>query len=230
MIIPTYQEEGNLGACLARLVGTPSLGEILVCDGGSRDRTREIAESFPGVRFEAVPRGRARQMNHGASLARGEVLWFLHADCLPPEGASEAIEEQLRDPRVQLGAFRFAVASRDPIFRLLELGVRIRSSAFQTPYGDQGLFLRTRDFHQLGGFPEIPVMEDLYLVREARRRGRVAILDRDLSTSPRRWQERGFLRTSLRNWGLVVGDWIGLRPGLEYAQAHQDGIEGQQAG
>jgi rSAM/selenodomain-associated transferase 2 len=210
VIIPTYQEEASIGLCLELLQDCSGLQEVLVCDGGSTDHTRAVVEEYPWVRFEVAPRGRAQQMNHGARLARGDMLWFLHADCQAPGDAVLRMEAVLGDPEIALGAFRFQVDSPRWIFRILELGVRVRSTVFQVPYGDQGLFMRREDFFDLGGFPEVEVMEDLYLVRRLKERGRVHTLKAGLPTSARRWQKRGFLRTSLRNWGLVMGDWMGL--------------------
>lgn len=166
---------------------------------------------YSGVRFLRSPRGRGSQMNHGAAQATGDILWFLHADCQAPPDAGTRIREALGDPGVALGSFRFAVDSPRFVFRLLEFGVRARTRWLRTPYGDQGLFLGRRRFEALGGYPEIPVMEDLYLVRKARDSGRLVCLERDLPTSDRRWRQRGFLRTSLRNWALVLGDWLGFQ-------------------
>lgn len=154
-------------------------------------------------------------MNQGALAASGDVLWFLHADCQPPAGAAPAIRQVLADPDVAIGAFRFAVDSSRFLFRYLELGVRARSEWVGVPYGDQGLFMRRRDFMAWGGYPEVSRMEDLYLVRRARLQGAVRTLPATLPCSPRRWEAQGFWRTSARNWVLVLADWLGLMPAPE---------------
>lgn len=201
-----------LGAC-------EDLHEVVVCDGGSRDLTTTIVAAHPGVQLLQAPAGRARQMNHGALAATGDVLWFLHADCQPPPDAAPRIRAALAEPDVALGAFRFAVDSPRLVFRYLEAGVRTRSEWLGVPYGDQGLFLRRDDFLAWGGYPEVPRMEDLYLVRAARRRGAVRVVPPALPCSPRRWEAHGFWRTSARNWVLVVADWLGLTPEPEPSAA-----------
>lgn len=211
VVIPVLDEEELLGGCL-RSVLAEGPSEILVVDGGSQDKTEEVARSFPGVRFLASPPGRALQMNRGATAALGDHFLFLHADCRLPAGARAEIETILAQPEVQLGAFRFAVDSPRPSFRLLERSVAVRSQALKTPYGDQGLFCRGRDFAAVGGFPDVSVMEDLYLVRALRKRGRVEISDLPLVSSSRSWETRGMLQFSARNWALVAADWIGWRP------------------
>ena len=174
--------------------------------------TTTIVAAHPGVQLLQAPAGRASQMNQGALAATGDVLWFLHADCHPPPDAVAAIRRTLAEPDVAMGAFRFAVDSPRFLFRYLELGVRTRSELLGVPYGDQGLFLRRDDFLAWGGYPEVSRMEDLYLVRRARRHGLVRTLSQPLPCSPRRWETQGFWRTSLRNWVLVVADWLGLMP------------------
>lgn len=211
MIVPTYQEEARLGFCLELLGACGGDLEVLVADGGSTDHTRGVAARYPEVRWIEAPRGRARQMNAGAAAARGDRLWFLHADCQAPPDAPARILEALGDPRTSMGAFRFAVDSPRHAYRVLELGIRVRSELLGVPYGDQGLFLRRADFERLGGFPEVSAMEDLYLVREMRRQGRVRTLPVPLVTSARRWESQGLLATGLHNWWLVVSDWLGLR-------------------
>lgn len=212
VIIPTLDEEAALGPCLEALRGVEDTLEVIVADGGSRDRTREVAARFPEVTWVSSPAGRARQMNAGARVARGEVLWFLHADSRPPVDAGSQIFEALAAPEVVAGAFRFAIASRRPVFRLLEWGVRVRSEWFETPYGDQGLFLAATTFFDLGGYPEVPTMEDLYLVRALRRVGRVRVVTRALPTSARSWETHGVLWTTWVHWTAVLRDWLGLGP------------------
>jgi len=211
-VIPTLDEEENIGPCLALLATQAGPLEVVVADGGSTDRTVAIATAVPGVQVVHAPRGRGTQMNAGARAATGEILWFVHADCRPPAGAATAIRRTLACDAVSGGAFRFALAGRRWGYRVVEWGVRLRCRLFGLPYGDQGLFLRRSLFESLGGFRAVPIFEDLYLVRELRRRGRVVTLPAPLPTSPRRCARDGILRTVLRNQALLVGERLGVAP------------------
>jgi uncharacterized protein len=211
IIVPVLDEREALPVCLAALAGEAPPLEILVADGGSRDGTRELALSA-GVRLLDAPRGRARQMNAAAAAARGEALWFLHADSVPPPGAVDAIRSALRDPRVAGGAFRLALTGRRAGYRVVEWGANLRTRLFGLPYGDQGLFTRRGTFDAVGGYGDVPLFEDVYFVRALRRRGRLAIIGRPLGTSPRRWERGGLFRTSAMNAALLVAERLGAGP------------------
>jgi len=213
VVVPTLDEEENIGPCLAALATQQGPLEIIVADGGSADRTMAIAREVPGVRVVHGPRGRGAQMNAGAEVASGEILWFVHADCRPPAGAATAIRDALARDGVSGGAFRFALAGRGWGYRVVEWGVRLRCRLFHVPYGDQGLFLRRALFEALGGYRETPIFEDLYLVRALRRRGRVVTLHETMPTSPRRCARDGILRTVMRNQALLLAEWLGGSPG-----------------
>jgi rSAM/selenodomain-associated transferase 2 len=194
IIIPVLDEERRIGQCLAELQG---FEEFIVVDGGSRDRTVEIARAA-GARVETAPRGRASQMNHGARLASGEVLLFLHADVSLPRDVRVHVERALSDAGVVAGAFRtWHVADdgrRAPWLHLADL----RSRLSGLPYGDQALFLRQEVFERAGGFPDQPLMEDLELSRRLRRLGRIAIVPASVRVSGRR-----FLAHPIRDTLLV---------------------------
>ena len=209
-IIPPLAEQDALPHCLADLARERGPVEVIVADGGSRDRTVEIARAASGVTVLQVPRGRAVQMNRAADHASGEVLWFLHADSRVPPGAADAIRGALAEGDAVLGAFRFAVDSPRLAYRAIEALVRLRCALFALPYGDQGLFIRRDTFTQHGGYDEVPILEDLLLVRALKRRGRVTMLPMALSTSPRRWERGGLLRVTLRNQALLVLDRLGV--------------------
>ncbi|HBB40018.1 MAG: glycosyltransferase [Nitrospirae bacterium CG18_big_fil_WC_8_21_14_2_50_70_55] len=210
VVIPTLNEERELPSCLAALTRQVGPIEVVVVDGGSRDATCAIARSLSGVRVVECEAGRGRQMNAGARATRGDLLWFLHADCEPPAGAATAIRRALADPETALGAFRFALDARGWLYRVVEAGVRLRGYLLRLPYGDQGLFLRRTTFAALGGFCEEPLFEDLELVRAARLAGRVTILPLALPTSARRCQRDGIVRTTVRNQLLRLGERCGL--------------------
>ncbi len=151
-------------------------------------------------------------MNHGAGKARGRFLVFLHADTRLPEGYVAEIEAILTRPDVTAGAFRFQIDGSGWGFRLIEIGTNLRASLLSAPYGDQGLFLRASTLRRMGGYREIPIMEDLELVRRLARSGKVVISGLTASTSGRRWKRLGLVRTTLLNWAIVLAYWCGVSP------------------
>ena len=211
-IIPALDEATHLPSTLRALHGAGSLEEILVVDGGSRDGTPELASGFEGVRVIRARKGRGHQMNAGAREARGEVLWFIHADTRVPPGAVAGILRAMQDPRCVGGAFRFAVDSPRRRYRGLEAAVAARCRFLGLAYGDQALFAGKEAFWSLGGYPDWPYLEELPLVTGLRRQGRFARLDLPAQTSWRRWERDGFLRASLRNLALAGSYAAGWRP------------------
>jgi uncharacterized protein len=207
IIIPTLNEAAQLTATLGKIPKTPHL-EVIIVDGGSGDRTRELAASW-GTRVISSPRGRARQMNLGARMAEGEFLLFLHADTHLPERFDIPVVQILSRPDVSAGAFQLKF---DPPLKGLKIIERIanwRARIFQLPYGDQAIFLRADRFRDLGGFSEIPIMEDVDLILRSRRKGRILIAPLPVMTSSRRWKNSGVWKTSLKNqlalWSFLAG-------------------------
>lgn len=203
--------------------------EIIVADGGSRDDTcqrariwgAEMAAEGPlQTRVIELPRdpaaGRSRQLQAGLEACGGDAVLFLHADTRLPAGWAAAVDQALADPRVVGGAFRFrfepdAGAGPTPLaLRLIEWGARLRVALFALPYGDQAIFARREALEAIGGVPQAPMMEDLDLVAALKRRGRLARLPAAATTSPRRYRERGVLRTFLRNLGALAAWRLGL--------------------
>ena len=200
VILPVLDEERVIGARLDELRAL-GVDEIIVADGGSRDATCAIVtSSSPSVRLVSAPRGRALQMNAGAALATGDVLLFLHADVSLPADARAHIERALDSCTVVGGAFRtWTVADRPtrlgPLLHLADLRSRLSS----LPYGDQAIFVRAPVFRAIGGFPAIPLMEDLAFSRRLRERGRVRVVPARVRVSGRRFIERPVLYTLIVN-------------------------------
>ncbi len=205
VIIPTWNEAGTVERTLEALAPRGGCGarggiEVIVSDGGSSDATWERLALFPWARRIAGARGRAGQMNAGAAAARGGVLLFLHADSVVARDAVARLPAALAArPGAPGGAFRFRLDSPRRRYRVVEWGVERRCRHFRLPYGDQGLFLRRASFDALGGFRDLPVGEDLDFVLRMRRLGPLLLLDDCVTTSARRWERDGFLRTTLRN-------------------------------
>lgn len=209
VVIPALDEAAILGDTLAAL--PPGVTEVIVADGGSRDATRAIARAHGAGVVEATP-GRGLQMNAGAGAARGSVLLFLHADTRLPEGAAEAIAAALADPAVVGGAFRLGIDSPDGFLRLVAGAANLRARLTGVAYGDQAVFVRREAFEALGGFPPIPIMEDVAFGRRLKRRGRVVLLRARVATSARRWERENPLYTTLRNTVLVSLFLLGVAP------------------
>ncbi len=210
VIIPALDEAGIIARTVdhARALGA---AEVIVADGGSKDGTAGIAERA-GARVILSDPGRATQQNAGAASASGNVFLFLHADTRLPEGALARVTSVIGERGVALGAFRLGFDRDGRGLRFLIFGADLRGRLFNLPYGDQGLFLRRETFERLGGFREIPTMEDLCLVRRARRLGRVVIAPERVRTSPRSYERRGLVRNMLLNWTSVSLFVLGVRP------------------
>ncbi len=209
VIIPALNEEATIAAAIQS--ASQSAIEVIVVDGGSTDRTTALAAEA-GAKVIRAKRGRARQMNAGAAAANGDVLLFLHADTILPEGFDEAVLHTLEQPSVCVCAFRLSIEAEAWSFRLIEKLVDFRSRVLQMPYGDQALSIRACTFRETGGFPDVPIMEDYALVRDLRRAGRIAVTPLTVITSARRWLLRGVWRTTLTNRACIVAYRIGVSP------------------
>ena len=192
VVIPTFDEERRIGTRLAELRELRGLHEVIVVDGGSRDRTWAIVQSHPDVCVVRARRGRALQMNAGAALASGDVLLFLHSDVGLPADAARWIAETLAEPAVVAGAFRtVTVCDVDPSWMAAALRLAdLRSRYSSLPYGDQAIFVRAEVFRRLGGFPDQPLMEDLELSRRLRRIGGIRTVPATVRVSGRRFLAR----------------------------------------
>jgi rSAM/selenodomain-associated transferase 2 len=158
------------------------------------------------------PKGRARQMNAGAEAATGPLLLFLHADTCLPDGFEDHVRRVLAQPGIAGGAFRLRLDAPSVRFRIIERLANWRSRSMEMPYGDQGIFVKASLFRQIGGFPDVPVMEDVELVQRLRKKGRIAIAEGQAVTSARRWISRGFYRTTLIHQVLLTAHFLGISP------------------
>ena len=199
VVIPTLNEERKIGACL-EAVGKPDGVEVVVCDGGSTDRTRELAAAV-GARVVEGARGRGPQLNLGARSAVAGRLLFLHADCRLPDGWLPFVHTALDDQATALACFRLHTEPsgerrRSALYRRWLRVFDLRSFGFGLPYGDQGFALRREVFDRVGGFREIPLMEDVAMARGCRSLGRIQRLPLEMRTTARR-AEGHPLRTGL---------------------------------
>ena len=208
VIIPTLNEEPLIADAVAR-ARSGGFDEVIVVDGGSADRTQECAAAADQVLTS--PRGRGTQLQRGAEAASGAILLFLHVDCWLEPGAAEAIHSAV-DRGCAAGCFRQRIEAPGIRYRWLEWGNALRVRTLRWAYGDQGIFVARSIFDDVGGMPQIPLMEDLFFMKRIKRRGRVALLDGPLHVSPRRWQSRGILRQTTQNWWLLLQAHCGVSP------------------
>ena len=202
IIMPALNEASRIAAALQALAHLRRRSvEVIVVDGGSSDDTAALAEPWAD-RVLSAPRGRARQMNAGAARARADTLLFLHADTTLPEQALRAIEAALVDPHTHWGRFDVRIAGRPQLLKLVARLMNLRSRWSGIATGDQAIFVRRSAFQRIGGFPDQPLMEDVEFSRRLRRWSAPACLRERVTTSGRRWEQRGVWRTIALMWRL----------------------------
>ena len=211
VIIPALNEAARIGHTLRDLAPLRIAGhEIIVVDGGSTDGTTGAASGLAD-RVTTAPAGRARQMNAGARLAGGSLFWFLHADTrVPAEAAGELMAAI--DRGAAWGRFDVRLSGTHPLLRLVEQSINLRSRLTGIATGDQGIFVTRLAYEAAGGFPDIPLMEDIVLSRALKRLGGPACLEARLVTSSRRWETGGIVRTILFMWRLRLAFAFGADP------------------
>jgi len=214
IVIPVLDECENINRLIGHLRALPARTdpEIIVVDGDPDQGTVRAIEHSRVVAATAGP-GRALQMNAGAARASGDVLLFLHADTFLPWNAFELIAQSMREDRCVGGSFDLGILSDRRIFRITEWYAALRTRITRVPFGDQGIFLRKAYFDTLGGYREIPIMEDVELMTRIRKRDdAICILPGKVMTSPRRWEKEGVLYATLRNWALQLAYAAGVPP------------------
>lgn len=211
IVIPALDEARSLPGLLADLRTLARPHEIIVVDGGSSDRTADVA-SAAGARVITTPRGRGIQLAAGARAARANVLCFIHADARLAPDAIRAMERALDNPVYGTFAFRLRIGAAGMGYRIVEFGANVRSIVFGLPYGDQALLLDKALYDAAGGYLPLPLMEDVTLVRALARLAPVRLLPASITVSPRRWQREGIVRATLRNWSLMAAWLLGARP------------------
>ncbi len=215
--MPVLNEESAVAKILPQLLDEAD--RVIVCDGGSGDRTVEVATEL-GAKVVDGPPGRGHQLNRGAEVAGGDALLFVHADTALPTGSIERVRQALRDGAPG-GGFLIEWRSERSIMRLGARLTNLRTRLTCCPLGDQAQFCRRDLFEEMGGFADWPILEDLDFARRLKRRGRVALLEPPVTTSVRRYQKRGITRTVATNWLIWLLYFAGVSP-ERLARLYQD--------
>ena len=211
IVIPVLDEAPRIGDLLREMQPLRQAGvELVVADGGSRDGTPQIATVFADAVIDA-PRGRGPQMNAGARASHSDVLLFLHADTVLPPNALDAVMTAI-DAGAHWGRFDVRIDGRHPLLRVVERMMNWRSRLSGIATGDQAIFVRRELFERVGGFPDLPLMEDIRLSALLKRVAAPACLAEKVATSARRWEQHGVLRTILLMWWLRAAFFCGTDP------------------
>ncbi len=214
IIIPVLNESSIINHTVEHVysIGSGSDIEVIVIDGDYEGKTISVLRNKEVIK-DISPMGRGKQMNKGASLAKGEILLFLHADTELPEHALRTISSVMDRGQYAGGAFDLGIKSDRSVFRLIEKLVYVRTRLTRVPYGDQAIFIKKNYFDRMNGFEEIPLMEDLEFMRRMKRSGyKICIIPQKVITSPRRWEREGVIGCTLRNWSLRSLYLLGVQP------------------
>lgn len=207
VIIPVLNEAKLLDNTLTQLQPELEGHELIVVDGGSTDNTLSIARKYG--RVISSERGRAKQLNAGAASANGDILIFLHADIWLEKGAFKAVESTLASGFVG-GGFLQKIDGKSYLYRVIEITADMRGKYLKVFYGDSGIFIRRTDFQRIGGFPDVPIMEEMGFSEELRRLGKTKMIMPHIHISARRWERNGIVRTTAKNWLITFLYFIGF--------------------
>ena len=214
VIIPVLHETNKINSLIEHLHALEGSrnSEVIIVDGSPTKDTINVISDKKVISI-ASEKGRAKQMNAGASIARGEILIFLHADTKLPEDAFQKIRRVLEEGRYVGGAFYLRIDSDRVIFKLISHITSFLSRLTRIPYGDQTIFIKKDYFNRIGRYGDIPVMEDAELMRKIKReRKKICIIRDNVKTSPRRWEEKGIFYTILINQMIRILYFLGVSP------------------
>ena len=209
IIIPILNEAKILDKTLSQLQSELEHHELIIVDGGSSDGSICIAEKYGQVLTSA--RGRAKQLNAGAAAASGDILLFLHADIWLEPGALAAVETALSSGYIG-GGFRQKIDGKRPLYRMIEIAGDTRGKYLKVFYGDSGIFLARADFEKIGGFLDVPILEEMEFSKGLRKLGKTTLVNPCIHISARRWETRGIIRTTLNNWLITLLYFLGVSP------------------
>lgn len=209
IIVPVYNEEKTIKRLLDSFFYNDGY-EVIVVDGDSQDRTLEFVRLYP-VRLVSSAKNRAVQMNEGAEAAKGDILFFLHADCLFEKGALKEITSLVNNGFIG-GCLLQRINSKKIIYRFIEASGNIRARLLKVFYGDQAMFVRRDVFLRMGGFNNVRIFEDIAFSKRLKKEGRVCVIGKRIYSSPRRWEKKGILKVTFINWIMTIGLLLGISP------------------
>jgi rSAM/selenodomain-associated transferase 2 len=212
VIIPVLNERVNLPAAIDSVRNAITDPEIIAVDGGSTDGSLEWLQALPAITVIQSVRGKGPQQNAGAAVAAGDVLLFLHADCLLPADAGVQLDSIMKEKRIAGGCFLARWSRNTPALRLVSFGMNLRTMIRKTSYGDQALFIRRAVFQEVGGFPDWPLFEDTELVRRIKMRGSFKVVHSPVTMSARRFEARGLLHSTFLVYFLQIAFLLGVPP------------------
>lgn len=211
IIIPAYNESTTIGMTLRQIIKCiPKEFEVIVIDGNSADNTEQIVKSFNQVRLLKCSKGRSTQMNFGAQNASNEILLFLHADTVMNSTGIQRLTEKLRSKDVVWGWFSIRLDQDKLVYRAIETLANLRARITGTPLGDHAIFVKKDIFNEVGGFPDIPLFEDLEFVKNIKRISSGTRINASVTTSVRRFQNSGILNTVIRMWMIRLFYYLGF--------------------
>ena len=210
IIIPSFNEEDNILNTLNAVQVLRKAGhEMILVDGGSTDRTLDLAQGLVDTIIKSE-KGRAKQMNAGAKEAQGDILIFLHADTVLPKNIENVIIESLSYSKCVWGRFNVQLSGKSLAFRIIETLMNKRSCLTSIATGDQAIFIQKNMFYEINGFPEIPLMEDIEISKKLKHYSKAICIKERVITSSRRWEENGILRTVLLMWSIRLAWFFGI--------------------